>query len=71
MIEYTVTLHDTLWHSTELFSNTSIVEALKEFEYILRQPEDECDESLELEMVIDGGKEYVSLCEHVWKEVDN
>ena len=63
MIEYVVYLHDSLDHSTELFRSTSVVDSLKQFEHHHSQSPDVYDDTLELEMQVNDGEDYVTLIE--------
>lgn len=63
MIEYVVYCHDSLDHSTELFRSTSVVDSLKQFEHYHSQSPDVYDDTLELEMQVNDGEDYVTLIE--------
>lgn len=63
MIEFVVYRHDTLDHSTEVFRSTSVVDSLKQFEDLYSQSPDVYDDTLELEMHVNEGEDYVTLIE--------
>ena len=71
MIEFVVYVHDTLLHSVPMYRGTNIIEAFEEFEFQIHQTPEEYDECVELEMDVNDGEDYVTLCEHWWTTATN
>ena len=66
MITYKVFYEDKLWHSVELFTSSSILEAWKEWWRLWNEPVEEGDEALELAMYINDNY-YETLYYEEWQ----